>query len=185
MHIDAESSLSEPEPSIQIGEPSHNEPNSDINISPISSSSRLPKKIQSIKNQKNTSGSTANNTHHKFIFSSKFWKLALFLVGIPLLIFIASILTRRSVHSRISRFLDIENRLFREKYGCAWSINKCMTELTLKQVGQPSRAQGYPTPLPTHPFQTYTEENQAINNSRVRPFEGVSHDDSSSNIAYH
>lgn len=57
-----------------------------------------------------------------------------FLFGAPLLIFLVIRCKRRRIHKRISKLLEIENRFYRAKYGCEWSIDKKLTNLTLKRV---------------------------------------------------
>jgi hypothetical protein len=143
--------------------------------------------------------------HHK---KGKCFKIALFFILIPLLMFLGFRCHMKKIHKRVQALLAVENRIFREKYGCEWTTNKRVTELSLRRVCMnvqqqiqaaprvqlatpaPQFTQGYPIPHQgptpfTHaqeiPAPLFTEESARPPNRYAEPkgYQRVSLDDSS------
>jgi len=58
--------------------------------------------------------------------------------------FLAFRCARKRAFRRVNRLLEVENRQFRAKYSCEWSINRKLTNLTLRRTGAPVANIGYP-----------------------------------------
>lgn len=131
-------------------------------------------------------------------------KFCFFIILVPLLIGICACIKRKRVFKRVKNILEIENRIFRAKYGKEWAINKKMTDLTLKSCAvlyTPHQAvqmtqhmpHGYPQPMQQNPFihpvhqaaPLFTEESQPIaQNTHRGGYARVSLDDSSVGYTY-
>jgi len=127
----------------------------------------------------------------------KIFKFVLFFFIIPVIMLLCMRCARKRIAKRVRQLLEVENRLFREKYGCEWSINHKITKLSLKRIGYqtPQPCLGYPTqpvyPQPSertpfcHPTQTaplFTEQgpaNEQIHHHGHKGYQRVSLDDSS------
>jgi hypothetical protein len=79
-------------------------------------------------------------------------KLWVFLILMPLLILLRVCCQRRRALKKARKMVEIENRLYRSKYGCEWSVNECFTEISLKRCQRPEQQvqmQAYPV-QPVH-----------------------------------
>lgn len=84
--------------------------------------------------------------HHKKRHCGKFF---IFIILIPLLMVLGYRCGMKRIHRRVKAILEVENRLFREKYGCEWNVNRKLTELKLRRVFVASSQY----PLAPNPFE--------------------------------
>jgi hypothetical protein len=125
------------------------------------------------------------------------FKAVFFFIIVPLLMLLGMRCAKKRVARRVRELLEIENRRFREKFGCEWTTNHQVSKLTLRRLNAPQQAPlGYPaqpvypqmserTPFCDHqaaPLFTETGHAQVQDHGR-RHYQRVSLDDSS--IGYH
>lgn len=79
------------------------------------------------------------------------FKAVFFFLIVPLLLFLGLRCAKKRVARRVRQILDIENRRFREKYGCEWSTNNGVNKLTLRRLGAPVQVHQAPLGYPTQP----------------------------------
>lgn len=85
------------------------------------------------------------------------FKAVFFFLVVPLIMLLCFRCAKKRVARRVRQLLEIENRRFREKYGCEWNTNKHVSKLTLRRLAFPQQAPlGYPVQpvYPTHPERT-------------------------------
>ena len=114
-----------------------------------SSNDTIPQTNQSspsVPSSGKNEGVTSKNSHKRSRnHQIKKWKripvqtqlilLLVIILGLPLSLLIGLEMKKRSMYLRISSLLVIENRLYREKYGCEWIINRKLSKLILKKIG--------------------------------------------------
>jgi len=118
-----------PEPPV-VPEPPNSSPVSDPNA-PVSSEPAAPEP-RGHKKWNHWWNKSASPTAEKKRKCKKYFFA--FLIGMPLFIILTTFCRKRRALRKVKKLLEIENRIYRMKYGCEWTIDRHLTELTLRKV---------------------------------------------------
>jgi hypothetical protein len=109
-------------------------------------------------------------------------KIGIALLVVPIILLCLAIRNSKKLYRKVSRVLELENNVFAQRYGYEWSINKCMTELTLRRSDSSRRVENSGTQLQSMPYQgapMFTEESQyGQRGFQERNYDRVNLDDS-------